>query len=153
MSTQLLLFLRAWSVLIRYGQQCGWLVQDQHSTTMLRPTPCQSHFVQSSASSSSWTKGFQMDLFKASCIFCICSLLNLFIFLGPFFCSFSIKKTHEPCWIYFQVCLFTTWISKIHFTLHHLPFNYNTHLDSCNDWYIKTDEPSLSTRELDKKSC
>ena len=64
MSTQLLLFLRAWSVLIRYGQQCGWLAQDQHLTTMLRPTPCQSHFVHSGASSLSRTKGFQMDLFK-----------------------------------------------------------------------------------------
>ena len=99
MSTQLLLFLRAWSVLIRYGQQCGWLVQDQHSTTMLRPTPCQSHFVQSGASSSSRTKGFQMDLFKASCIFCIYSLLNLFIFLGPFFCCcFFNKKIKKNSW-------------------------------------------------------
>ena len=130
MSTQLLLFLRAWSVLIRYGQQCGWLVQDQHSTTMLRPTPCQSHFVQSSASSSSWTKGFQMDLFKASCIFCICSLLNLFIFLGLFFCSFFNKKKlmnlveyifkyvcsqHEylKYILPFIICLSTTTLSQI----------------------------------------
>ena len=154
MSTQLLLFLRAWSVLIRYGQQCGWLVQDQHSTTMLRPTPCQSHFVQSGASSSSRTKGFQMDLFKASCIFCIYSLLNLFIFLG---CSFvvvffnkKIKQTHEPCWIYFQICLFTTWISIIHFTLPYLSFNYNTFSDACYDWYIKAGEPSVSPRDLNR---
>ena len=137
MSTQLLLFLKAWSVLIRDGHQCGWLVQDQHSTTMLRPTPCQSHFVQSGASSSSRTKGFQMDLFKTLCIFCICSLLNLFIFLGLFFCSFFNKKKLMNLveYIFKYVCSQHEYIHRYfyNFAPHHLLSNYTNLSDSCND--------------------
>ena len=75
-----------------------------------------------------------------------------FHFPGPvlLLLFFSIKKNHEPCWIYFQICLFTTWISIIHFTLPYLSFNYNTFSDACYDWYIKAGEPSVSPRDLNR---
>ena len=48
-------------VLIWDGEQCGWAGSTFDNNAKIHPTPRQSHFVRLGPSSS-WTKGFQMDL-------------------------------------------------------------------------------------------
>ena len=72
-------------VLIWDGEQCGWAGSTFDNNAKIHPTPRQSHFVRLGPSSS-WTKGFQMDLLN-ECIAAahlLCQTITLPFILTPF---------------------------------------------------------------------